>query len=232
MADKKISALTAATESATEDLLHIIDDPNGSPVNKKLTVKNFLGNVTHTTNGTAAGTDELVLKIKHVADTDNSSTNVYNNVITLQVNTEPTHTGTTDGNVGRLYTAEFTNFLNDANAQITTEGAAVVAKLQHRSANTSSVANCYPLILAVGNSAAQSVNTVAFMKLDASGAGSNTVQFVMDITPGGGFGAAAGVNTEPIFTTGSSSTGAGSLKIKVSDQTRYIQLYSDAPSWF
>lgn len=229
MADKKISALTAATESATEDLLHIIDDPNGSPVNKKLTVKNFLGNVQHTTNGTAAGTDEVILKLKHIADTDNSSTNVYNNVITLQVNASATHTGTTDGNVGRFYAAEFTNFINDANTRITTEGAAVVAKLSHVAANTSTVANSYPLVLAVANSAAQSVNTVAFLKMDASGAGSNTVNFLMDILPGGGFGAAAGVNTAVALLAGTASTAAGVLKIKVSDQTRYIQLYSSAP---
>ena len=229
MADKKISALTAATEAATEDLLHIIDDPNGSPVNKKLTVKNFLGNVQHTTNGTAAGTDEVILKLKHIADTDNSSTNVYNNVITLQVNASATHTGTTDGNVGRFYAAEFTNFINDANTRITTEGAAVVAKLSHVAANTSTVANSYPLVLAVANSAAQSVNTVAFMKMDASGAGSNTVNFLMDILPGGGFGAAAGVNTAVALLAGTASTAAGVLKIKVSDQTRYIQLYSSAP---
>lgn len=226
MADKKITALTAATEAATEDLLHIIDDPNGSPVNKRLTVKNFLGGLVHTTNGTVATSDEVVLKISHTADTDVSSTNIYNNVITLQINTQPTHTGTTDGNVGRLYTAEFTNYLNDANVQITTEGAAVVAKLDHRSANTSSVANVYPLVVSVANGAAQSVNTAAFIKFDASGAGSNTVSYVLDILPGGGFGAAAGANAGPVLTTGANTAAAnGALKIQVSGQTKYIMLY-------
>ena len=202
MADKKITALTAATEAATEDLLHVIDDPGGSPVNKKLTVKNFLGGITHTTSGTAAATDEVVLKIAHNADTDVSSTDIYNNVISLQVNTQATYTSTTDGNVGRLYTAEFTNFINDANTVITTEGAAVVAKLAHTVSNTTTVANCYCLVLSTANTAAQSVNASAFMKFDASGAGSQTVDFVMDAVPGGGFGAAAGANAGLFFPTG------------------------------
>lgn len=48
MADKKITQLTAATSAANTDLLLIVNDPAGSPVNKKLKIGDMLGETAQT----------------------------------------------------------------------------------------------------------------------------------------------------------------------------------------
>ena len=49
MADKKISELNTLTSAASEDLLVIVDDPNGTPISKQITLKNLFGSVTANT---------------------------------------------------------------------------------------------------------------------------------------------------------------------------------------
>ncbi len=82
MADKKITALNASTALSTDDLFHVVDDPSGSPTNKKITSANVFNAIptwialagtpqalsgagaanltTSITNCTSGGVDEVV----------------------------------------------------------------------------------------------------------------------------------------------------------------------------
>ena len=68
MADKKITALSdLGANIASEDLLHVIDDPAGNPVNKRISVANFFNNIP-----TYIALDDTV----HVIDTTSEAVDV------------------------------------------------------------------------------------------------------------------------------------------------------------
>ena len=68
MADKKITALSdLGANIASEDLLHVIDDPSGNPVNKRISVANFFNNIP-----TYVALDDTV----HVIDTTSEAVDV------------------------------------------------------------------------------------------------------------------------------------------------------------
>jgi hypothetical protein len=61
MADKKVTQLTALTTGASEDQLLIVDDPNGTPASKSITLKNLFGSVTSNVAITKLSTLQLLV---------------------------------------------------------------------------------------------------------------------------------------------------------------------------
>jgi len=97
MADKKVTALTdLGTALASVDLFHVVDDPAGTPINKKVSAENVFNNVP----------SWIGLKQAVQAITADGSTTIAVNVTTAitTINaTSATHTGgLADGSDGQI----------------------------------------------------------------------------------------------------------------------------------
>ena len=94
MADKKITALSdLGAAIASEDLLHVIDDPSGNPVNKKISVANVFNNIP-----TYIALDDTV----QVVDTTTEAVNVTSSISHLNT-TAGAHAGAlADGTNGQI----------------------------------------------------------------------------------------------------------------------------------
>ena len=121
MADKKITALTelASGSLAATDIFHVVDDPSGTPINKKIAVSSvfnaiptFLGlnsTVTYTTTGAIALTEAISIINASSGNcvmtlADSSTVGQHKQIVALNIdNTVSVELITTIG-TGHIYT--------------------------------------------------------------------------------------------------------------------------------
>ena len=253
MADKKMTALTdLSTGVASEDIMHVVDDPSGSPVNKKVSVFNLYGNLNHTTNSGDA-TGRSFVKTNTTINVTHTGT-----VAPFETNMIHAHTGSTSNTVTSIYGAKFNVNVAGSNAVasgeiagslITVDMSNSVAKANVNTSYYGGDARVYGQKIVIGDSASnRGTKPDAFICLNDDGAytaanhpGDQGVQYMMEMgSASGGYVAAASIanttahaaaNNICLFSTGVTprNDSDARVRIKVNGTEYWLHATSNVP---
>jgi hypothetical protein len=230
MADKKITALTdLSTSIASEDLLLVIDDPSGTPINKKVTVKNVMGNLSHATVAADATNHRLISATVTATADQATSGELSAGLFAVNHNSASTSANA----IGELYTIKASTVLGDADNNITTSVATIYAELDiSASADSVGSAGGYVLSLDVDcSTGARSVAPTAYIALgDKFVTGTNPATYLIDLFPSEARNGTLTLSTPGDYgcynDASTASTVGGTLKIRVNGEVQYIQTYT------
>lgn len=224
MADKKITQLTEATSISQDDLLLIVDDPSGTPINKKITATNLFANVNHITSS-VSGRDAI--KATLTSNNAHGSTEITAGKFIVQKG------AALSGNAQFAIVGKTHLQANTANVTHTH----AVARLTLDVGNAVSlVTNTYGLLIEVANTnsdgtaATRQAQPRAFIAFGESvTTNSLSTQYVLDIGKNGTANVSAnltGANTGVVLSQASSTTITHKLKINVNGTDYWIALTS------
>jgi hypothetical protein len=183
MADKKMTALTdLSTGIASDDILHVVDDPTGSPINKRISVFNLFGNINHSSN-TGDATGRTLVRTTLTVENDATT----GDTVALHANVNHTKaTSSGDRTIKNLYGAKFQADISGQDAVLTgiVAGAVVSVDVSNgadstnlNTYRTAGTARAYGIKVIMDDSNAdRGVSPDAFLCLDDNGGATSATE--------------------------------------------------------
>ena len=243
MADKKITALTAATAMTTDDLVHIVDSPASSPTNKKMTQADFFGNTTPVPVRAVVNTAPVASGTATTAGDFRVTTGGATTAINRGVSGVMSHSAAGVGS-GGSYAGVYGSMVYGAtNANVSTYSAGVWAEIDPGTGAAIGAAvntnydGAYGLVVKHAQTGTRASSPAAFIAINEQDASTKPTGYLMDI----GMNTTGNVNTIAEAATGASSavvvTGATTgdtsgvrLRIRINATDYWIMCTATAPA--
>jgi hypothetical protein len=216
MADKKVSSLSTLTFPTQDDLLLVIDDPGNTSIGKKITVANFLNNLSFIT-----ATSESREALKMVMSANNSHVGNTVQAATIRVQKNGNFTG------NNQFGLVCESLLQASGANVTGTHAAAWFNVDvGQSANSG---NAYGVIVDTGKANSgwtRAVAPVAFIAMGDDSPGTQPTQYLFDVgrpTKNVSSNTSTG-NSSVVLTKANTTTITHKLKIRVNGTDYWVGL--------